>query len=315
MRTTTKNLRLGGLVLAMGMLAGCGGGGAGDPADLMEPAHRELEAMGLIHDRGADEYFDSLAALREQAWSDGNAELADLIIRAGLLSWKIPPLIERVTAMEYARVVEILEAADPETPYRQWDVEARQSAMEDALSDVPEAHRSFANTACMTMGYPLDNDGNPDLSVGRGGRVRNVPLPVYMIAQCIETNVNMIVSVVEPEGGRQQFGVWADMLEPSPEQRQYYVIKEASGGAVACNSLYLLDFSSGRFRRHTERYGGSFNDDGALTLGNSGGLFGSPIIAVVYMQDGEERMNAGRRPLSRVTVMTEEIWNATEDCF
>ena len=299
MRTATKNLRLGGLVLAMGMLAGCGG--AGDPTDLMEPAHLELEAMGLIHDRGADAYFDSLAALSEQAWSGGNAELAELIIRGGLIDRKIPYLIEQATAMEHARVVEILEAAGPETPYRQWDPEARKAAMEAALSNVPEVHRSFVNTACMGEGYARDDDGVPVDDYGR-----HVIPPVYMVAQCVETNVDVIVSVVEPEGGRDQFGVWADMRELTPNRLAYLVVKEASGGAVACLSESQIEGG----RRH-QTFGGSFNDEGALLLGAD---FGG-ITLVVYRQGGEDRLSIGGRPLSRVTSMTEEVWDATRDCF
>ena len=137
--------------------------------------------MGLVHDQGVDAYFDSLRALEEQAWYGGNAELAELIIRAGLLDNDISYLIDRATEMEYARVVEVLEAADPETPYRQWDMEARRAAMKAALSDVPEAHRSFVNTACMGEGYAWDDDGGiPDIY---GERVRNVIPPVYMVAQ------------------------------------------------------------------------------------------------------------------------------------
>ena len=278
MTTVTKGLRLGGLVLAMGMLAGCGG--AGDPADLMEPAHRELEAMGLIHDRGADAYFDSLAALSEQAWSGGNAELADLIIRGGLLEQNIPYLIERATEMEYARVVEVLEAADPETPYRQWDLEARQAAMEAALSDVPEAHRSFVNTACMGEDYAWGDDGPDFEDYGR----YLIP-PVYMVAQCIETNVDVIVSVVEPEGGRDQFGVWVDRRESAPNRRNYVVVQEASGGAVACLSQY--DRIEGR--RGHKTLGGIFNDEGALSLD---GGFGA-ITLLVHQQGGEDRLSFG----------------------
>ena len=301
MRTATTNLRLGGLVLAMAMLAGCGG--AGDPADLMEPAHRELEAMGLVHDQGADAYFDSLAALSEQAWSGGNAELAELLIRGGLLDRKIPYLIEQATAMEHARVVEILEAAGPETPYRQWDPEARRAAMEAALSNVPEAHRSFVNTACMGEGYARDDDGVPVDDYGR-----HVIPPVYMVAQCIETNVDVIVSVVEPEGGRDQFGVWVDMRDSSPNRRDYVVVQEASGGAVACLSQY--DPIEGT--RSHDTFGGSFNDEGALSLD---GGFGA-ITLLVHQQGGEDRLSFGGGPaLSRVTSMSEEIWDATRDCF
>ena len=305
MRTTTKNLRLGGLVLAMGMLAGCGGGGAGDPTD---DIYLDLEEFGLVHDQGADAYFDSLGALEEQVWDGaGNADLAELMIRGGLIDQQyIPNPIEMATERDNARLVEVFEAADPETSYRQWDLDARQSAMEAALADVPEAHRSFVNTACMGEGedYALVDEGQPN---ARLRRVRDVILPVYMIAQCIETNVDVVVSIVEPEGGRDQFGVWVDMRDLPPNRQTYLVVKEASGGAVICVSRYSPIEGS---RRH-DTLGGSFNGEGALSLTASL----ATIILVVHQQGGEDRMGYRGQLMSRVTSITEGVWDATRECL
>ena len=311
MTTVTKGLRLGALVLAMGILAGCGGGGAGDPTDEI---YRELEEFGLVHDQGADAYFESLSALRWRVWEEDNADLAELMNRGGLITLdSIPAFLEwyteryayDFTERERTRVVEFLESVDRETVNRQWDLEARQSAMEAALSDVPTAHRSFVNNACMSEGFALDDDGNPNISEGRG---RNLFLPVYMIAQCIETNVDVIVSVVEPEGGRDQFGVWVDRRESAPNRRNYVVVQEASGGAVACLSQY--DRIEGR--RGHKTLGGIFNDEGALSLD---GGFGA-ITLLVHQQGGEDRLSFGGGPaLSRVTSMSEGIWDATRACF
>ena len=74
MMTVTKWRRLGGLVLAVGLLAGCGGS-----ADQRDPVLRELETLGLVNDQGSDAFIASLEELYERM-ADGDADVTDLLV-------------------------------------------------------------------------------------------------------------------------------------------------------------------------------------------------------------------------------------------
>ena len=219
----------------------------------------------------------------------------------GDLQYFIEEVNQRRTGDDTAghdRVIDILEAADPVAAVRQLDPEVRQLALDEALSDVPASYRSIVSEACTPHNE------------------REEVVPLYLIGLCVQTQVDVLVQLIEgPSGGRDQFGVWVDMSGfRASDNRNYLVILEASGGAVICNSYYNPQASFvAAAGRHTERFSGSFNEDGALTASDPRML--APMTMVVYSRAGTEYIDAIGSSYSRVTAMNEDVLAGIQECL
>ena len=198
-------LRLGWLVCALGLVAGCGG----DPQD---SDLRDLESLGLVTDQGQDAFGQSFDEIINRLY-EGDAEVVDLFVRIGL----IDDVARTIQYMEQSRngdnnadidrAINILQAADPVAVGRLFDVEASQVAMDNALSDVPDSYHGFLSEGC------------------RG-------VVVVFIALCFENTVDVLVQIFEePAGPRRQFGVWVRTDVRNPTHDSHIIITEAGGGA------------------------------------------------------------------------------------
>ena len=224
-------LRLGWLVCALGLVAGCGG----DPQD---SGLRDLESLGLVTDQGQDAFGQSYDEIINRLY-EGDAEVVDLFVRIGLI-YDVATTIQRIEQRRNSdnnadidRAINILQAADPVAVGRLFDEEARQVAMDNALSDVPDSYHGFLSEGC------------------RGA-------VVVFIALCVENTVDVLVQIFEePAGPRRQFGVWVRTDVSNPTHDSHIIITEAGGGASYCEG----DGS----------YGGNFNDDGVLMVGTGFG--------------------------------------------
>ena len=281
----TKEICL--VALALGTLAGCGGGGS---VDGLEPAHRELEKHGLVHDQGQDAYANSYNALYGQAFEEGDADVAALFIRGGLVH-DVPRYIATVnehrstnSMADPDRVIELLENADPAVAGAQFNREARQVALDEALLDVPEDYRNLVSSC--------------------------VDFPAYFIGVCVQTNVDVFVRLIEPpRGAREQFGLWVD-------HKDYVLVSEASGGATVCVSDWIerRDFFGVVNQGHqTRTFGGSFNEDGALIASDPN--YFTTMTFVVRSGGDADLMTFAGTEYSRVTTMNDEVWDAIQECL
>ena len=273
-------LRLGWLVCALGLVAGCGG----DPQD---SDLRDLESLGLVTDQGQDAFGQSYDEIINRLY-EGDAEVVDLFVRIGL----IDDVARTIQYMEQSRngdnnadidrAINILQAADPVAAGRQLDEEARRLALDNAVADVPDSYHEFLANRC--------------------GRF------VVIVALCVENIVDVLVQIFEePAGPRRQFGMWVNVRPPSRLSRStrlsFLVITEAAGGARVC----LIDDPT----FGDERLGGSFNDEGALSVGFG---FGSVTI-VVQDQGGVDVLDWSGRTYQRVTAPITGALEAYDRCF
>ena len=195
-------LRLGWLVCALGLVAGCGG----DPQD---SDLRDLESLGLVTDQGQDALRQSFDEIINRLY-EGDAEVVDLFVRIGLI-YDVATTIRRFEERRNSdnnadidRAINILQAADPVAVGRLFDEEARQVAMDNALSDVPDSYHGLLSEGCLGA--------------------------LVIIALCVENTVDVLVQIFEePAGPRRQFGVWREN-----RLRKHLVIFEAPGGARVC---------------------------------------------------------------------------------
>ena len=270
-------LRLGWLVCALGLVAGCGG----DPQD---SDLRDLESLGLVTDQGQDAFGQSYDEIINRLY-EGDAEVVDLFVRIGLI-YDVATTIQHIEQRRNSdnnadidRAINILQAADPVAVGRLLDEEARQVAMDNALSDVPDSYHGFLSEWCLDA--------------------------VVFIALCVENTVDVLVQIFEePAGPRRQFGVWVRTDVRNPTHNSHIIITEAGGGALTCANDGIYSDSKATF-------GGDFNDDGALTV--TGGLFGTRTV-VVQERGGVEFLNWGRRTYQRVTEPSVDAWEAYDRC-
>ena len=280
MANVLRLLRLGWIVCALGLVAGCGGG----PQD---PVLRDLESLGLVTDQGQaaleQSYFEITNRLRA-----GDVEVVETFLSAGLI-FNVAGTIQDLERMRTSdngadidRAIEILQAADPVAAGRQLDEEARRLALDNAVADVPDSYHEFLANRC--------------------GRF------VVIVALCVENIVDVLVQIFEePAGPRRQFGMWVNVVPPSRLGRStrlsFLVITEAAGGARVC----LIDDPT----FGDERLGGSFNDEGALSVGFG---FGSVTI-VVQDQGGVDVLDWSGRTYQRVTAPITGALEAYDRCF
>ena len=279
MANVLRLLRLGWIVCALGLVAGCGGGSQ-DP-DLLD-----LESIGLVTDQDLDALDRSSRDIYSRL-HEGDAEVVDLFVRIGL----IDDVARTIQYMEQSRngdnnadidrAINILQAADPVAVGRLFDEEARQVAMDNALSDVSNSHRGFVTDWCSWES-------------------------TVFIALCVQHTVDLLVQIFEePAGPRRQFGVWVRADVGNPTHNHHIIITEAGGGALTCANDGIYSDSKATF-------GGDFNDDGVLTV--TGGLFGTRTV-VVQERGGVEFLNWGRRTYQRVTEPSVDAWEAYDRCL
>ena len=272
---TANVRRLGWLVCAVGLVAGCGGGPQ-NSADL-----RDLEPLGLVTDQGYEAYRDSLYAIFRRA-GEGDVEGLETLLRVGMfgdLSWVVQYFENNrrnFNSAHFDQVIEILQAADPVAAGRQANLEARNLAMSEAASDLPENYHWVMRYSC---GW----------------------LPVLFMGPCIENNIDVVVQFFEPDGPRRQFGIWLQDDRRNPTRGDHIVISDASGGALLCDGLGADSFGG------TWKWGGAFTDDGVLTDGR--------YTYVVHERNGVEFLTGGGRSYMRVTEPSLAAFEAYELCL
>ena len=288
-----------GLLLSLGLLVGCGNGDGSmdepmdgpsdeavrepmrDPLDELDAVHMQLGEMGLVHDAGYDAYYRSFKHLSEDVIAEGDFEAAELIVRGGLL-WNPPDNLREdlgefeikyrsdVFLPKQRKVSEILGKADPSKAMREWDSDARLSAANKAMANVPDSYKELIRESC-----GIDLIGREGTSYKlRSGEIMFYPKegpPLYFIDICVGLNLLVIERLFEMPGRREfgnwgdfEFGIWEEPDEDPTRMRKYIVITESEdGGAVICEVSYtwpnimgrtLLFRRGGRYEQQIEQF-------------------------------------------------------------
>ena len=290
----------------------------------LDPVYQELETQGLVHDEGYTAYALSFGELSERVFLDGDAEVADLMIREGLL-WNSPEKVLDLLGVfvksasrsrsKLQAVIDKVRAADTLAALAQWDVDARRRAADQALSKVPAENVKLVSKWCgiSRIGDKRTARTRPLKEFGfqRGPFEVYSGLPLYLVNRCVEIGAHVVkqffgTKVTGP--GPAQLGVW-----DSPSHFGLVAITATGdGGAAVCE----IELPQGNEERTTVKSEASFSDRGLLTISDQDGRVRSRI----FVQGGEDRLLfhklATRRQAeySRAAA-TEKYLGALKDCL
>ena len=274
------------LFLAVLTTAGCA------PVDEREKAMRELESselewLGTETQEKLNDLAYSLESLT-QNMEEGDAEVAQLLVDAGLLPSPPEAYLDSVKSEEVAA---ILRDVDPDSATHQWREDSIRLALDTAIAKVPQGYRAWLYNTCGLSG------GSNRHGLWTWG------WPAYRVDVCVDVNFQAAIQLFEPpDAPRRQFGVWFRKSGSSSDDG-LLVIENVGGGALICYTYENrgLGWLSPTYEIRHQHLSGTFNDDGVLSTS----VLGMTLAAMV--EDNGERLHWDGKRYQHVASLSEDM--------